>query len=112
GSLLDHTGSIRELERSAPRVFGSRRTYYVTNGTSTSNRILFMAAVSDGQITLCDRNCHKSIEHGLTMTGAIPNYLVPMRNRYGIIGPIDPNRITPGALAATIPSKPLVATSQ
>ncbi len=111
GSLLDHTGPIGESERYAARVFGSHRTYCVTNGTSTSNRILFMAAVSDGQIALCDRNCHKSIEHGLTMTGAIPNYLVPMRNRYGIIGPIDPNRITPGALEASIASNPLVATS-
>src|SRR5881397_576638 len=111
GSLLDHTGPIGESERYAARVFGSHRTYCVTNGTSTSNRILFMAAVSDGQIAPCDRNCHKSIEHGLTMTGAIPNYLVPMRNRYGIIGPIDPNRITPGALEASIASNPLVATS-
>jgi arginine decarboxylase len=111
GSLLDHTGPIGESEKYAARVFGSHRTYCVTNGTSTSNRILFMAAVSDGQIALCDRNCHKSIEHGLTMTGAIPNYLVPLRNRYGIIGPIHPDRLTPKALKATIASNPLVNTS-
>jgi arginine decarboxylase len=110
GSLLDHTGPIGESEKYAARVFGSHRTYCVTNGTSTSNRIIFMAAVSDGQIALCDRNCHKSIEHGLTMTGAIPNYLVPMRNRYGIIGPIHPDRITPSALKAAIASNPLMGT--
>ncbi|MFZ0296261.1 MAG: Orn/Lys/Arg decarboxylase N-terminal domain-containing protein [Candidatus Sulfotelmatobacter sp.] len=108
GSLLDHTGPIGESEKYAARVFGSHRTYCVTNGSSTSNRILFMAAVSEGQVALCDRNCHKSIEHGLTMTGAIPNYLVPMRNRYGIIGPIHPDRLTPRALSSAIASNPLV----
>ena len=69
GSLLDHTGPIGAHERYAARVFGSHRTYCVTNGTSTSNRVIFHAAVGRGQIALCDRNCHKSIEHGLVMTG-------------------------------------------
>ena len=59
-----------------------------------SNRVIFMAAVGRDQIALCDRNCHKSIEHSLVMTGGIPNYLVPLRNRYGIIGPIPPARLS------------------
>ena len=87
GSLLDHTGPIGEHEKYAARVFGAHRTYCVTNGTSTSNRVIFTAAVGEDQIALCDRNCHKSIEHGLVLTGGIPTYLVPLRNRYGIIGP-------------------------
>ncbi len=91
GSLLDHTGPIGEHEKYAARVFGAHRTYCVTNGTSMSNRVIFMAAVARDQIALCDRNCHKSIEHSLVMTGGIPNYLVPLRNRYGIIGPIPPD---------------------
>jgi arginine/lysine/ornithine decarboxylase len=111
GSLLDHTGPIGESEKYAARVFGSHRTYCVTNGTSTANRILFMAAVSESQIALCDRNCHKSIEHGLTMTGAIPNYLVPLRNRYGIIGPIHPDRLDAKTLRSAISSNPLVSPS-
>jgi arginine decarboxylase len=111
GSLLDHTGPIGESEKYAARVFGAHRTYCVTNGTSTSNRILFMAAVTDGQVALCDRNCHKSIEHGLTMTGAIPNYLVPMRNRYGIIGPIHPQQLAQQALRASMATNPLLSGS-
>ena len=94
GSLLDHSGPMGEHERYAARVFGADRTYSVTNGTSMSNRVIFMAAVGRDQIALCDRNCHKSIEHSLVMTGGIPNYLVPLRNRYGIIGPIPPARLT------------------
>jgi arginine decarboxylase len=108
GSLLDHTGPMGEHERYAARVFGAHRSYSVTNGTSMSNRVIFMAAVARDQIALCDRNCHKSIEHSLVMTGAIPNYLVPLRNRYGIIGPIPPERLSKEALKAAIKANPLV----
>ena len=99
GSLLDHSGPMGEHEKYAARVFGAHRTYSVTNGTSMSNRVIFMAAVARDQVALCDRNCHKSIEHSLVMTGAIPQYLVPLRNRYGIIGPIPPARLSKDAIA-------------
>ncbi|MGH7586235.1 MAG: Orn/Lys/Arg decarboxylase N-terminal domain-containing protein [Gemmatimonadales bacterium] len=108
GSLLDHTGAIGEHERYAARVFGAHRTYCVTNGTSTSNRVIFMAAVGRNQVALCDRNCHKSIEHSLVMTGAIPTYLVPLRNRYGIIGPIPPGRLRAAAIKAAVKGNPLL----
>jgi arginine decarboxylase len=108
GSLLDHTGPIGEHEKYAARVFGAHRTYCVTNGTSMSNRVIFMAAVGRDQIALCDRNCHKSIEHSLVMSGGIPTYLVPLRNRYGIIGPIPPARLQPQALKSAIVHNPLV----
>ena len=109
GSLLDHTGPIGEHEKYAARVFGAHRTYCVTNGTSMSNRVIFMAAVGRDQVALCDRNCHKSIEHSLVMTGGIPNYLVPLRNRYGIIGPIPPSRLSKEAIKASIKANPLVS---
>jgi arginine/lysine/ornithine decarboxylase len=108
GSLLDHSGPMGEHERFCARVFGAHRSYSVTNGTSMSNRVIFMAAVARDQIALCDRNCHKSIEHSLVMTGGIPQYLVPLRNRYGIIGPIPPERLTKKAIDAGIKANPLV----
>lgn len=109
GSLLDHTGPIGEHEKYAARVFGAHRTYSVTNGTSMSNRVIFMAAVAHDQIALCDRNCHKSIEHALVMSGAVPTYLVPLRNRYGIIGPIPPARLAKEAIKAAIKNNPLLS---
>jgi arginine decarboxylase len=108
GSLLDHSGPMGEHERFCARVFGADRSYSVTNGTSMSNRVIFMAAVARDQIALCDRNCHKSIEHSLVMTGGIPQYLVPLRNRYGIIGPIPPERLSKAAIANGIKNNPLV----
>lgn len=108
GSLLDHSGPIGESERYAARVFGAHRSYHVTNGSSTSNRVILMASVTRNQIALCDRNCHKSVEHSMVMSGAIPTYLVPSRNRYGIIGPIRPERLTPEAIKQAISDNPLV----
>ena len=108
GSLLDHTGPIGESEKYAARVFGAHRTYCVTNGTSTANRLILTAAVTRDQIALCDRNCHKSIEHGLTLTGAIPTYYVPLRNRWGIIGPIHPDQFTKASIKKAIATNPLV----
>jgi arginine decarboxylase len=108
GSLLDHSGPIGESERYAARVFGAHRSYCVTNGTSTANRLIFTAAVARDQIALCDRNCHKSIEHGLTLTGGIPTYYVPLRNRWGIIGPIHPKQFTKASIDKAIAANPLV----
>ena len=109
GSLLDHSGPIGESEKYAARVFGAHRSYTVTNGTSGSNRIIFMASLTQNDIALCDRNCHKSIEHGLVMTGAIPVFLVPHRNRYGIIGPIYPEDLRPETVRARGAANPLTA---
>jgi arginine decarboxylase len=107
GSLLDHSGPIGESEKYAARVFGAHRSYTVTNGTSTSNRVIMMSSVTRGDYVLCDRNAHKSIEQALTLTGVIPTYLMPTRNHLGIIGPIHPERLTPKTVKASIVANPL-----
>ena len=109
GSLLDHTGPIGHGEKYAARVFGADRTYCVTNGSSTSNRIILTASVAQNEIVLCDRNCHKSIEHGLVLSGGIPVYLIPSRNCYGIIGPIPPGRFTKEAIESSIRNHPFAS---
>jgi len=109
GSLLDHSGPIGEAERNAARIFGADRTYFVTNGSSTSNRVILMASVTRDQIALCDRNCHKSVEHAMTLSGAIPTYLMPSRNYLGLIGPIPSQRLSPAAVRESIAANALVA---
>jgi lysine decarboxylase/arginine decarboxylase len=109
GSLLDHSGPIGASEKYAARVFGAHRTYTVTNGSSTSNRVVFMACVTEDEIALCDRNCHKSIEHSLTLTGARPVYLVPSRNYLGLIGPIHPDILAKDAIGRAIRESSLAA---
>jgi arginine decarboxylase len=114
GNLLLHIGPIGDSEAYASRVFGSDRSYTVLNGSSASNRAIMTACVGDQQIALCDRNCHKSIEQGLALTGGIPVFLQADRNRYGVIGPIHPDALAPTAIAAAIAANPLarLATSQ
>jgi arginine decarboxylase len=107
GSLLSHSGPVGESERYAAHVFGAHRSYSVLNGTSASNRSIMSACVGDGEIALCDRNCHKSIEQGLVLTGGIPVFLSPTRNRYGIIGPIPPERLEPAAIKKSLAANPL-----
>ena len=75
-------------ERNAARIFGADHLFFVTNGTSTSNKIVWHYVVAPNDVVVVDRNCHKSVLHAITMTGAIPVFLTPTRNHYGIIGPI------------------------
>ena len=93
GSLLDHTGPVAESEKYAARVFGAHRSYSGVVGTSGSNRSIMQACMKEDDLVVLDRNCHKSIEQGLMLTGARPVYMVPTRNRYGIIGPIAPSEM-------------------
>lgn len=107
GSLLDHTGPVADSEAYAARVFGAHRSYSGIVGTSGSNRTIMQACMKEGDLVVLDRNCHKSIEQGLMLTGARPVYLLPTRNRYGIIGPIPPTEMEPKALEAKAKASPL-----
>lgn len=100
GSLLDHSGPQREAEDHIAEVFGSSRTYIVTNGTSTSNKIVGMSCVTTGDTVLIDRNCHKSLAHLLMMVDVVPLYLIPTRNAYGILGGIPQSEFTEKAILA------------
>lgn len=108
GSLLDHSGPIGEAEEYASKVFGSDMTFFVTNGTSMSNRVVHVALTPSNSVELVDRNCHKSLEHAITMNRSVPVYMIPTRNRYGILGPILPSEMDPLNLRERIDSNPLV----
>lgn len=86
GSLLDHTGPHLEAEEYIARTFGAEQSYMVTNGTSTSNKIVGMYAAPSGSTLLIDRNCHKSLAHLLMMSDVVPLWLKPTRNALGILG--------------------------
>ncbi|UVE19488.1 arginine/lysine/ornithine decarboxylase [Pseudomonas sp. LS44] len=107
GSLLDHTGPLAEAESRAARNFGADHTYFVINGTSTANKIVWHSMVARDDLVLVDRNCHKSILHAIIMTGAIPLYLCPERNELGIIGPIPLSEFSRESIQAKIAASPL-----
>ena len=74
-SLLEPTGSLRDAQELAAKTFGARKTFFVTNGTSTANKIVAQALLQPGDIVLVDRNCHQSHHYGLMMSGAHVTYL-------------------------------------
>jgi arginine decarboxylase len=106
GQLLDHTGPVSASENNAARIFGCDHLFFVTNGTSTSNKVVWHSTVAPGDIVVVDRNCHKSILHSIIMTGAIPVFLMPTRNHYGIIGPIPKSEFEPAAIRKKIEDHP------
>ncbi len=108
GQLLDHTGPVARSEQNAARIFGCDNLFFVTNGTSTSNKIVWNFAVAPGDIVVVDRNCHKSILHAITLTGAIPVFLRPTRNQYGIIGPIPLSEFDWENISRKIQANPLI----
>jgi arginine decarboxylase len=74
-SLLEPTGNIKEAQDMAARAFGADHVFFVTNGTSTSNKMVHQAIVAPGDIVLLDRNCHKSHHYGLVLAGGQPLYI-------------------------------------
>ncbi len=108
GQLLEHTGPVAKSEQNAARIFGCDHLFFVTNGTSTSNKIVWNYAVAPGDIVVVDRNCHKSILHAITLTGAIPVFLMPTRNHYGIIGPIPKKEFSYKEILKKIHANPLI----
>ncbi len=74
-SLLDPSGPIKRAQELAARAFGADRTFFVTNGTSTANKIVVQSIIGPGDVVLVDRNCHKSHHYGLMLGGAQVTYL-------------------------------------
>jgi arginine decarboxylase len=88
-SLMEPKGVIAEAQAMAAKAFGARRTYFATNGTSTANKVILQTLLAPGEKLLLDRNCHKSVHHGVVLSGAHPIYLDSALNRkYGLYGPV------------------------
>ena len=74
-SLLEPTGNIKKAQDAAARAFGADRVFFVTNGTSTSNKMVHQALLEPGDVVIADRNCHKSHHYGMVLAGAQPYYV-------------------------------------
>ena len=110
GDLLTHEGPALAAQREAAKIFGAERTYFVLNGTSTSNKVVLQGLVAPGDLVLFDRNNHKAAHHGaLLLGGGIPVYLPADRNAQGLIGPIDAEALDETRLRERIRAHPLVA---
>jgi arginine decarboxylase len=110
-SLMEPKGVIAEAQAIAANAFGARRTFFATNGTSTANKVIFQTLLAPGEKLLLDRNCHKSVHHGVVLSGAHPIYLDASVNRkYGVYGPV-PKAAVLSAIARHPDAQALILTS-
>ncbi|WP_243751907.1 aminotransferase class I/II-fold pyridoxal phosphate-dependent enzyme [Leucobacter weissii] len=93
-SLLAPVRTLKKAQDLAARAFGAKHTFFVTNGTSTANKIVHQALVSPNDVVMVDRNCHKSHHHAIMLTGARPAYLeaYPL-NDFAFYGAVPLSRI-------------------
>jgi ornithine decarboxylase/arginine decarboxylase len=109
GDLLTHEGPALQAQREAAKIFGAERTYFVLNGTSSSNKIVLQALLAEGDLVLFDRNNHKAAHHGaLILGGATPVYVETDRNAHGLIGPMRIAALDEKHLRQSIRDNPLV----
>jgi ornithine decarboxylase/arginine decarboxylase len=109
GDLLTHEGPALKAQQEAAKIFGAERTYFVLNGTSTSNKIVLSALLAEGDLVLFDRNNHKAAHHGaLFLGGAVPIFVETARNAHGLIGPMLRDALDEERLRAAIRDNPLV----
>lgn len=99
-SLLQPHGTLKEAQENAARAFGSKKTFFVTNGTSTANKIVMQALVRPGDIVLVSRDCHKSHHYALILAGALPVYMDPYPlSEYTMYGAVSLETIKKNLLA-------------
>ena len=87
-------------------MFGADHTFFLIGGSSASNEIILHSSVADGDVVLVDRNCHKSLNYALNMSGAVPVYLRPRRNARGVIGPVPASELEPEEIRQKIAREP------
>jgi ornithine decarboxylase len=110
GDLLVHEGPALQAQKEAAAIFGAEKTYFVLNGTSSSNKIVLSALVAQGDLVLFDRNNHKAAHHGaLFIGGAIPVFLETDRNAHGLIGPIYHQALDEKRIRNKVRDHPLIA---
>ncbi len=109
GDLLTHEGPALQAQKEAAAIFGAEKTYFVLNGTSSSNKIVLTNLIAEEDLVLFDRNNHKAAHHGaLLISGGIPIFMSTDRNAHGLIGPIRPDAFDESAIRERIRANPLV----
>src|SRR3954464_10241636 len=110
-SLMEPKAVIAEAQAKAAKAFGAKRTFFATNGTSTANKVIFQTLIAPGEKLILDRNCHKSVHHGVVLSGAQPIYVDASLNpKYGLHGPV-PKKVLLNSIKKHPDAQALIITS-
>ena len=100
---------MRSMERAA-RLWGSRRAFYLVNGSTCGILSAIGACVPFGGEVILARNCHRSVYNAVELFRLIPRYISPEVLDGGIAGEIRAKQIdsaidaSPDAAAVVITS--------
>ena len=79
--LHDPEGVISEAEELLSGLYGSKKSYFLVNGSTVGNMAMIMGCCQEGDVVLVQRNCHKSVLNAIRLAKAIPVFVQPAINR-------------------------------
>lgn len=68
-------GIIKEAETLAAKLYGSKRTFFLVNGSTVGNLAMVLATCKEGDTVLVQRNCHKSVMNACRLAKVQPVFL-------------------------------------
>ncbi|MGE8207439.1 aminotransferase class I/II-fold pyridoxal phosphate-dependent enzyme [Heyndrickxia sp. NPDC080065] len=90
--LHSPSGPILEAQQLLTNYYGTRKSYFLVNGSTVGNLIMVLSAFKEGDCVLVQRNCHKSILNALMLANVNPIFLTPA---------IDEQVLVPGCIDST-----------
>lgn len=103
-------GPILKAEALLADLYHVKKSYFLVNGTTVGNLTMILATCTDGDTVVVQRNCHKSILHGLMLANVKPVFIAPSyEEKWGISSGIDAE-IVSNALALHPETKAIILT--
>lgn len=87
------TGLIKNIEDKAKKIYGSKRSFILVNGSTCGILAGIRSVVNFGDKILVARNSHKSVYNAIELNGLNPVYILPRIGKDGIDRNIDDNEI-------------------
>lgn len=74
-NLHNAEGIIKESCILLSRYYGSARSYFLVNGSTSGNLMMLFSAFNEGDKVIVERNCHRSIMNAVIMRKLRPAYI-------------------------------------
>lgn len=108
---LHHSqGILREVQEKAARLYGSKKAYYLVNGSTCGILAAVSAATSRRDKVIVARNSHKAVYNALYLNELIPTYVYPVITDMGIQGQISVEAVQK-AIEETVDASAVIITS-
>ena len=94
GTLHPATGAIADAMQLASIAYNSKKTFFITSGSTISNLAIAFGVVSPDDEIIIARNSHRSVITGTMLSGAKPAWLMPkLLKDWSIFGAIEPESL-------------------